>query len=277
MYQLLPSSCLVIFLIFYSFHILPCDSSNQGTGWCETLFQCGNITAGFPFSGGNRHKDCGHPLLQLHCNKNNITTLSISNQKYSVLHIDQTSNTLTLTKPDLIGSFCSSVFTNTTLPPETFELSPTYKSVNVFYQCSSLPPDLSSYTCPKIGPISVSETTVKTPESCRSSFTVKVPTSFVTTEKELNVTNLESVLRKGFEVKVVAINDNVCQECLSSHGRCHVFNEYLTPGVKCHPPKESFVPWIIGAVSILILIGVFVCLGIRNKVLVGRVFNTRNS
>jgi len=235
----LPTSCLVIFFLLSLFHPLPCDSSNQGLGWCETLFQCGNITAGFPFSGGNRHKECGHPSLELHCNKNNITSLFISNQKYSVLHLDQTSNTLTLTKQDLLGSFCSSVFTNTTLPPEIFELSPSYKSVTIFNQCSSLLPNLSSYTCPEIGPISVSESPEKNPESCRSSFTVKVPTSFDTKEKELNVTNLESVLRKGFEVKLV-INENTCQECLSTLGRCHVFNENLTPGVKCRPPSGKF-------------------------------------
>ncbi|CAD5316491.1 putative wall-associated receptor kinase, galacturonan-binding domain-containing protein [Arabidopsis thaliana] len=296
----LPTSCLVIFFLLSLFHPLPCDSSNQGLGWCETLFQCGNITAGFPFSGGNRHKECGHPSLELHCNKNNITSLFISNQKYSVLHLDQTSNTLTLTKQDLLGSFCSSVFTNTTLPPETFELSPSYKSVTIFNQCSSLLPNLSSYTCPEIGPISVSESPEKNPESCRSSFTVKVPTSFDTKEKELNVTNLESVLRKGFEVKLV-INENTCQECLSTLGRCHVFNENLTPGVKCRPPSDSEgscgynqtsstflcyckdpyslscssgksnIRWIIGGVLILILIGiivslVFLCLCCRAKI-----------
>lgn len=298
----LPTSCLVIFFLLSLFHPLPCDSSNQGLGWCETLFQCGNITAGFPFSGGNRHKECGHPSLELHCNKNNITSLFISNQKYSVLRIDQTSNTLTLAKQNLLGSFCSSVFTNTTLPPETFELSRTYKSVTIFYQCSSVLPNLSSYTCPEIGPISVSESPEKYPESCRSSFTVKVPTSFDTKEKELNVTNLESVLRKGFEVTVV-INENTCQECLSSLGRCHVFNENLTPGVKCRPPSDSEgscgynqtsstflcyckdpyslscssgksnIRWIIGGVLILILIVsgiivslVFLCLCCRAKI-----------
>ncbi|KAL1213111.1 LEAF RUST 10 DISEASE-RESISTANCE LOCUS RECEPTOR-LIKE PROTEIN KINASE-like 1.4 [Cardamine amara subsp. amara] len=286
MYHLL-TSCLVIFFIFTLFHPLPCASSQQELGWCETLFQCGNITAGFPFWGGNRHKDCGNPLLKLHCNKNNITSLFISNQNYSVLHVDQASNTLTLTKQDLLSSFCSSKFTNTTLPTEIFDLSPTYKRVNVFYHCSSLLPNLSSYTCPEIGPISVSDNP-EHPETCRSGFTLNVPTSFVTKEKNLNITNLESVLRKGFEVKV-KIDENACQDCLSSHIRCHGFNENLTPGVKCHPLSDSgacgynqtsstfacyckdpyslscssgksSVQWIKGGVIILILIGVVVFL-----------------
>ncbi|CAN8270734.1 unnamed protein product [Cochlearia groenlandica] len=284
----LPTSYLLILILFSIFHHLPCASS-QGLGWCETLFQCGNIKAGFPFWGGNRYKDCGHPLLELHCNKNNITSIFILNQEYSLLHLDQTSNTLTLAKKDLLGSFCSSssTFKNTTLPPNIFELSPAYKSVTILYHCSSnLLPSLSSYTCPEIGPISVSEN----PEyldKCNASFTLNVPKSFDTKEKMLNMTNLESVLRKGFEVKAKT-DEKACQECVSSHGRCHGFNEgnLTLGGVQCHAPvdsegscgynknsttfmcyckdpyslscgsrRKSFVPWIIGGVSVLIFVG----------------------
>ncbi|XP_019086327.1 PREDICTED: LEAF RUST 10 DISEASE-RESISTANCE LOCUS RECEPTOR-LIKE PROTEIN KINASE-like 2.3 [Camelina sativa] len=55
---------------------------------------------------------------------------------------------------------------------------------------------------------------------CDESFTVTVPTSFVPEEEALNLTNLESVLRKGFEVKLKVINEIFCQECLSSGGSC---------------------------------------------------------
>ncbi|XP_019100936.1 PREDICTED: LOW QUALITY PROTEIN: LEAF RUST 10 DISEASE-RESISTANCE LOCUS RECEPTOR-LIKE PROTEIN KINASE-like 2.8 [Camelina sativa] len=81
------STSLILFFLFSLFYQLPCASSNQqGLGWCETLFQCGNITAGFPFWGGNRHKPCGHPLLELHCN-NNITSLFISDQEFYALQL----------------------------------------------------------------------------------------------------------------------------------------------------------------------------------------------
>ena len=122
---------MILFFIFYRFHQILCASSEKEIGRCDALFQCGDVTAGFPFSGRNRPEVCGHPLLRLHC-INNITSLIISNQEFYVLKINKTSNTLTLARPDLLGSFCSSTFTKVTLPTEIFELSPTYKSVNVF-------------------------------------------------------------------------------------------------------------------------------------------------
>ncbi|XP_013731657.2 LEAF RUST 10 DISEASE-RESISTANCE LOCUS RECEPTOR-LIKE PROTEIN KINASE-like 2.4 isoform X2 [Brassica napus] len=225
---------LVLFFLFSIFHHLPCASSKLEL--CETLFECGNITAGFPFWGGTRHRNCGHPLLELLCNKNSSTSIIISEQEYSVFHLNQTSNTIKLTRPDFLGSFCSSVFTNTTLPPQIFELLPTYKNITVFYHCDPFLPYLSSHTCPKIGLISLSENHNGT---CRNGFTVNVPTSFVATEKRLNMTNLESVLSKGFEVKL-KIDRTACQQCLSTHGSCG-FNHTLPLGNKCNPlhPQTS--------------------------------------
>ncbi|CAE5963198.1 unnamed protein product [Arabidopsis arenosa] len=99
----LPTSCLVLFFLFFLFHPLPWALSKEDLGWCEALFQCGNITAGFPFWGGNRPKPCGHPLLELRCLKD-VTSLNISNHEYNVFDIDQTSNTLRLARTDLLVS-----------------------------------------------------------------------------------------------------------------------------------------------------------------------------
>ncbi|KAL1192393.1 LEAF RUST 10 DISEASE-RESISTANCE LOCUS RECEPTOR-LIKE PROTEIN KINASE-like 2.8 [Cardamine amara subsp. amara] len=224
-----------MFFLISLFHHLPCASSKKELWWCEALFQCGNVTAGFPFSGGNRPKVCGHPLLELQCN-NNITSLFISNQEFYVLKINQTSNTLTLARSDHLGSFCSSIFTNTTLPPEIFELSSTYKSLNVFYLCHSKLPYRSIYTCPDNAHFSVSQN-LGHHNFCQRIFTVNVPKSFVPEEEVLNLTHLESALREGFEVKV-KIDVNACQECSSYHILCG-FDESLPLGVKCgplHPP-----------------------------------------
>ncbi|XP_056858384.1 LEAF RUST 10 DISEASE-RESISTANCE LOCUS RECEPTOR-LIKE PROTEIN KINASE-like 2.7, partial [Raphanus sativus] len=211
----LPSSCLFYFFLFSFFHHLSCALSQQERKSCKTMFHCGNITAGFPFSGGNRPKRCGHSLLNLHCLKN-TTSLIISDHLYDVLHIDEASNTLRLARAELRGSFCNATFEDATLPPDIFELSPTYKSITVFYLCDPKLPYRSSYTCPGIGPIAVSETR-DYHNSCSESFTVNVPKSFVPEEKELNMTNLESVLNNGFDVKV-KIDKKACQECSSYHG-----------------------------------------------------------
>ncbi|CAG7892929.1 unnamed protein product [Brassica rapa] len=193
----LPTSSMVLFFIFFLFHPLLCASSKQELGRCETQFQCGNITADFPFWGGNRDKLCGHPSLELHCNKD-ITSLSISDQEFRVLHINQLSKSLRLARTDHMGSFCSSNFTNTTLPPKLFKLSQTYKSVTVVYHCNPFRLNFQGYICPETGMIFVSDN----PENynfCLAGFTANVPRSFVTKRKDL--ADLESVLKKGFEVK----------------------------------------------------------------------------
>ncbi|KAG2312644.1 hypothetical protein Bca52824_024201 [Brassica carinata] len=194
----LSASSMVLFFIFFLFHHLPCASSKQELGRCETLFQCGNITAGFPFWGGNRDRLCGHPSLELRCNKD-ITSLSISDQEFRVLQINQPSNTLTVARTDHMGSFCSSNFTNTTLPPKLFKLSPTYKSVTVLANCNPFAFYFQGYKCPKIGLIFFSDN-FEDCKFCLSSFTANIPRSFVKKGKDL--ADLESILRKGFEVKV---------------------------------------------------------------------------
>ncbi|CAH2065753.1 unnamed protein product [Thlaspi arvense] len=213
----LPTSCLLFFVLFSLFHHLSCAPSKKEPGWCEALFECGNITAGFPFSGGNRPQFCGHPSLELHCYKN-TTSMIISNHLYDVLHIDPKSKTLRLDRSELRVSFCNATFTAATLPPDIFELSPTYKSLTVFYLCNPKLPYHSSYTCPGRGLISVSQT-LDYHNSCDDSFTINVPKSFVPEEKELNITNLESALREGFDVKL-KIDEKACQGCLSSNGTC---------------------------------------------------------
>ncbi|XP_023643068.1 LEAF RUST 10 DISEASE-RESISTANCE LOCUS RECEPTOR-LIKE PROTEIN KINASE-like 2.7 isoform X2 [Capsella rubella] len=242
----LTTSCLVLFFLFFSFHPLPCVVSKEDLGWCKALFQCGNLTAGFPFWGGNRLKPCGHPLLELRCLKDGITSLSISNHEYNVFHIDQTRNTLRLARTDLLGSFCSAKFKTATLPHEIFKLSPTYKSLNVLYNCDPKLSYRSSYTCPDLGLFSMSQS-LDYKYSCQDSFTVNVPTSFVPEEKELNLTNLESTLREGFEMKLV-IDEIPCQECSSTQGICgfssttQVCCNVTSPsgGVSCLPhPQPS--------------------------------------
>ncbi|KAL1213121.1 LEAF RUST 10 DISEASE-RESISTANCE LOCUS RECEPTOR-LIKE PROTEIN KINASE-like 2.4 [Cardamine amara subsp. amara] len=227
----LPTSCLVFFFLFSLFHPLPCASSKREHRRCEAQFQCGNITAGFPFWGEKRYIRCGHPLLELQC-FDSITSLIISDIFYNVLHIDQTSNTLRLARTDVLGSVCS----NATLPPQIFDLLPAYKSVTL-YSCLSdhknlQEPYLSSNPCPN----AESESPVY-PESCHN-LTVNVPE-----EKDLNLINLESVLGEGFEVKV-KIDEKACQECLSTHKLCG-FNVSSPLEVKCGPLQQPTSKFLI--------------------------------
>ncbi|KAG7552054.1 Protein kinase domain [Arabidopsis thaliana x Arabidopsis arenosa] len=210
--------CLILIFLFYH---PPCALSQQKpSGLCETLFQCGNITAGFPFTGQNRNGFCGNPSLELTCNRSfNTTSLMILGHNYTVLDIDNKSNILTLSRQDFSGHFCSASFSSTPLPSDLFQNLPSYKSLTVFYACDPRRHFLGNFTCPVKGLGSVIQNSTYH-KLCDESFSVTVPTSFVPEEEALNLTNFESVLRKGFDVKLKNINEIFCQECLSSGGSC---------------------------------------------------------
>ncbi|EOA25398.1 hypothetical protein CARUB_v10018730mg [Capsella rubella] len=209
--------CLILLFLFYH---LPCALSQQELLQCDTLFQCGNITAGYPFTGQNRNTFCGNPSLKLTCNKRfNTTSLMLSGYNYTVLNIDNKSNILRLSRQDFSASFCSASFSSSPLPSDLFQSLPSYKTLTVFYACDPRRHFLGNFTCPVKGLGSLIQNSTYH-KLCDESFTVTVPTSFVPEQEALNVTNLERFLRKGFEVKLKMINEIFCQECVSSGGNC---------------------------------------------------------
>ncbi|RID54075.1 hypothetical protein BRARA_G01427 [Brassica rapa] len=211
--------CLILLLLF---HHIPCVTSQRAPrGFCDTLIHCGNISVGFPFWGENRHQRCGHPSLKLNCNKHsNTTTLFISGYNYSLLHIDNTTNIIRLFRQDFSTSFCSASFSSAPLPSVLFQNLPSYKSLTVYYYCDPRRNLLGNFTCPypEKGLGSLVQFS-KYRKLCEKSFKVTVPTSYVPDEQALSLTHLESVLKKGFEVKMT-IGEKFCQDCIIPGGHC---------------------------------------------------------
>ncbi|CAL9224446.1 unnamed protein product [Arabidopsis halleri] len=203
--------CLILLFFFYH---LPCALSQQERSeLCHSYsYQCGDITAFYPFWGENCVGKSDYPTLKLSCNKfSNTTTLTISGHNYSVLHIENyyreyfprnyISTNLRLSRQDFSDPFCSASFNSTPFPSNLFKILPSYKSLTVFYACDPRRHFLGNFTCPVKGLGSVIQNSMYH-KLCDESFSVTVPTSFVPEEEALNLTNLESVLRKGFEVKL---------------------------------------------------------------------------
>ncbi|ESQ47237.1 hypothetical protein EUTSA_v10028297mg, partial [Eutrema salsugineum] len=215
-----PNSCLILIFFLSYFHHLPCALSQRELRLCHHRFQCGNFTAGFPLWGESRPQPCGHPSLELHCDQSsNKTFFIISGQMYSVLQIDNSTNTLRLARQDFLGeSFCNATFTGTTLTPELFQLSPDYKTLFVHYLCNERLHNPSNFKCAKIGIASVHQDN-NYYENCGASFNITVPTNYAPEEEALNMTRLGSVLREGFVVKL-KYDERPCQECQSSGGIC---------------------------------------------------------
>ncbi|CAH8360600.1 unnamed protein product [Eruca vesicaria subsp. sativa] len=227
------SSYLAIFVLFSLLYHLPCTSSKQGLGGCEAPFQCGQITAGFPFWGGNRPQHCGLPLLELHCRNKSSTYLIISDQEYSVLKVGgQSSYTVKLVRADLLGPLCSAKFKTTALPSDIFEILPDYKDFGVYYLCD---PEYvkGDITCsPDKGLVLLPDEPEYGVSYCNNSFTVT--TSSIPGR----------AISEGFEVKV-KIDEKTCQECSSSGGICS-FNGTVQvccktnspSGVRCEPKRQ---------------------------------------
>ncbi|XP_019059199.1 PREDICTED: LEAF RUST 10 DISEASE-RESISTANCE LOCUS RECEPTOR-LIKE PROTEIN KINASE-like 1.3 [Tarenaya hassleriana] len=216
-----PRFCLAFFLLFL-FLNLPCALSNRKTGLCDRLFECGNITAGFPFWGGNRYFHCGHPLLRLGCkNESNTTFLEFSGVLYDVLDIDLSSKTLELVREEFTSGSTLCQLLYDTLPPQLFEHSPPYKNLTIFHHCDRRFHYLENFTCPwsDLGTV-YQDTEYST--RCREIANVAVPASFLADRGSWSFSLLESVLKEGFQVKLkLKFDEKACQKCSSSGGTCN--------------------------------------------------------
>ncbi|XP_056863477.1 LEAF RUST 10 DISEASE-RESISTANCE LOCUS RECEPTOR-LIKE PROTEIN KINASE-like 2.3 isoform X2 [Raphanus sativus] len=225
-----PRTEFYLILLFLFYH-LPCvPSQKQPTVYCETPFQCGNITVGFPFSGEQRSPSCGHPFLKLSCNKSsNTTSINLSGYNYTVLHIDMKKESLTLrlSRQDFTGPFCSASFSSSPLPQDLLQNLPSYKSLTVFYTCDTRRHFLGNFTCRMNNLVSVVQDS-RYNKLCDKRFSVTVPASYVPEEEALNITRLESVLREGFEAKL-NMEEIPCPECLSTGENCG----FIVTGMGC--------------------------------------------
>ncbi|EOA23586.1 hypothetical protein CARUB_v10016781mg [Capsella rubella] len=268
-----PNSCLVLLFFLTSFNQLPWALSKQENRLCHTLFQCGNLTAGFPFWGGARLQPCGHPSLGLRCdNRTNSTFLVISSLMYQVFQVNTTTGTLKLARQDFLGPFCEATLSGETLTPELFELLPDYKTLFAHYLCNPPTHHPLNFSCPHMG-VGLMHQKDDYIEHCGGSFNITVPMSYAPEEKHLNVTKLESVLKEGFEVKL-RIHEK-CQDCKSTGGICS-YNDStpvccktnLSSDTKCIPmiPSGSTgIGFACGFVGATLIIGFLFCFITRRR------------
>ncbi|XP_044506782.1 LEAF RUST 10 DISEASE-RESISTANCE LOCUS RECEPTOR-LIKE PROTEIN KINASE-like 2.4 [Mangifera indica] len=122
---------------------------------CSLPFKCGNITAGYPFWGGDRSIGCGHPDLRLDCsyelfNYNNdefskhydAPNIAINDVLYSILNIDEKAQTLRISRIDYLGSICSPQFPSTIINSSILDYDPAER----FRSYGSLAPKRCNYS-----------------------------------------------------------------------------------------------------------------------------------
>ncbi|KAF9663998.1 hypothetical protein SADUNF_Sadunf17G0110200 [Salix dunnii] len=205
---------------------------------CSKKFECGNISAVFPFWGAGRSPACGIHELELKCNENNITTMNINQVSYRVLEINQSSQTLRIAREDYSVGLCPPQFMNSTFNPKIFEPVEGYKFFTINYGCEDATTTKTgpkTFTC-KINDVNNRSDDIEEgefgPGECNGSVTVPVsvkdaPPVWDMAAWERIMAAFEEQLTKRFEVgwKV----DWECRECSNSSGVCGFDNHGTIP------------------------------------------------
>ncbi|GLT34057.1 hypothetical protein SLA2020_086030 [Shorea laevis] len=198
----------------------PLSSSNPE--WyriCGNQFECGNVSAGFPFWGGDqRPRECGHPGLQLQCENNDAAILEIVRVQYRVLEINQETKRLKIARE-------SGICPNITLDATLF-VSPGYVNLTVLYcpPVHSTEPFPEHFSCylngDKSREFDILQPGSQVPISCSATATIMVPIPLPNGEdlwKEIN-----QALIDGFEVEWKVDDEGYCQKCNTSKGTCGI-------------------------------------------------------
>ncbi|KAL9343881.1 hypothetical protein Peur_064312 [Populus x canadensis] len=227
-------------LVLLLFIHVPSSSSNDDLYTaCSKRFECGHISAGFPFWGNDRSHACGVPELELRCENNDITKMNISQVAYRVLDIYQDDGILWIAREDSFVGLCPPQFMNSTFNPKVFKSGEGYKNLTFIYGCKDATTILGiPFTC-KInevndqrGYIQVGDTG---PRECNRSVLVPVSaTDILPPIGDLRV--WEEILKKAFEVRL-KVEREACRECFTSKGACGI--DHATNQTTCYCPNQS--------------------------------------
>ncbi|KAK7340933.1 hypothetical protein VNO77_21651 [Canavalia gladiata] len=219
-------------------------SSDDAYRGCSNLIKCGNIAEiGFPFWGDNRPNWCGHPELQLSCQKN-MSYITIKDVQYQVLEANPVEHTLRIARVDYFNGLCPSKLVSTTLDTHLFVYGSDYKNLTLSYsctpsfnfpshQCPNAPSD-GQYIYPQFG-------SLPPPIFCKQSVVLPVSPSLI------NITDffqIQKAIRDGFVVRWI-LGIQYCDKCQKSNGVCgYDWNLHQTtcsnslPDDKTPPPSQ---------------------------------------
>ncbi|CAJ2637027.1 unnamed protein product [Trifolium pratense] len=229
---------LLIIITFF-----PSQSLSNDYSYCNKLhrydgnyysfysYSCGNLSdIYYPFWGQNRPFKCGagNPYY-LNCDKNNITTILLYSQNFTVLDINTTSYTMKLKRTDLSQNLCSPQFGLTYFDSTLFN-SISIINISIYYNCPFNISDEKSL-CGSNNPsfTDLNFDVAKNPYLNRCGEHIKVPGT-IDLSKEIDYFNredLERILNDGFEVEYLVNTD--CLSCLGSKGDC---SSYISSNIE---------------------------------------------
>jgi len=232
------SDFVLVLLLFI--HVPSSSSNDDPYTACSKRFECGPISAGFPFWGNDRPRACGVPELELRC-ENNITKMNISQVAYRVLDFNPEMGTLRVATEDSFVGLCSPQFMNSMFNPKVFESVEGYTNLTFIYGCKDAPPTIP-FTC-KINEVNdiqggyIQEGDAGPGECYRSVLVPFSITNWPRIKQPVTVQALEEHLKKGFEVRFKVHRPEACGECKMSSGVCGI--DDVTNQTTCYCPNQS--------------------------------------
>ena len=201
---------------------------------CSCFFECGKKNFGYPFWGGNRSQDCGHPDFKLECHNNIYPQVKIISRNFYILDTRERDQTLTVVGADMVDDGCPEIPANTTVDDSPFECASNNDKLVYVYNCSNgIPNTVSSeLRCArKLEPVYDGyyvfppEFGVGESQSCsliNVPFLQKYHTDVMT-----HFMTAKDALKKGFDLKYKEdYGQGDCWECLQSGWQCG-FNRTL--------------------------------------------------
>ncbi|KAF4360773.1 hypothetical protein F8388_015096 [Cannabis sativa] len=236
MYPLLHSSSsssifitIVIISLGFStpFKILKDESKFEA---CKLPFTCGNKSFAYPFWGGERIQDCGHPDFKLNCHNHTYPEIEIVSKSFYVLDMREWDETITVVGADMVDDGCPDRVTSLTIEAieqSPFECASNNAKLTYLYNCSNgiIPNTTSFLRCTSNVERVYDGYYLKNPsdhqnQSCKSLINIPLLQKYYT-DLVTNKLNTKDALRKGFDFKYkFDYGQKACWDCLKSYGQC---------------------------------------------------------
>ncbi|KAL3525483.1 hypothetical protein ACH5RR_013855 [Cinchona calisaya] len=213
----------IILLIFFNkFTSILCNNTEWYTS-CGNSFSCGGISGvDYPFWGGNRPQECGHPGLELTCD-NYTPIIQIMDVEYRVLEINPDTQILRITRQIFsTNNICPEKLVNTTLDSNLFEYPSGYVNLTIQFGCPLLNVPVPYQLSCNINGITYQNSYVvpgvQGPGTCQASIFFPIQSTAFGGINE-GLSNLGRMIDQGFEVRW-KVDSAQCNECKNSNGSC---------------------------------------------------------
>ncbi|KAL9354986.1 hypothetical protein Peur_052956 [Populus x canadensis] len=235
-------------------------------------FSCGALT---DITGGQRPPYCGPPEFRLTGDGDKVsqvTTLIVKSLPYRVTRVDQTSQTLRLSRLDFYDLPCTHLSNSTTFDNSIFSLVSNNETLSLFYGCKNFGDPVAEkfkFSCPMIGDSEEGFFKVGDHPSvdwCRTSFQVPFLRSWKQRLQAEGSLLLGEVLKDGFDVSYRNPYGADCQKCYQHSGsRCGfddkpicICNDQLCPEKSSNRKPLIIVVSLASGAVLVIFVGCWI-------------------